>query len=191
MNKGWSFYRKLFTSTFYLSAFTFGGGYVIVPLMKKKFVDELKWIEEKEMLDMVAIAQSAPGVIAVNTSIMLGYRLAGISGAFITVLGTVLPPLIILSVISLFYAAFKENAAVHAVLKGMSAGVAALIADVTVNMSKNIIKEKNIFSILIMAVTFCAVFFFNVDVMYVLLISGVIGILYTLYRMSKNRGNAK
>jgi len=73
----------------------------------------------------------------------------------------------------------------------MSAGVAALIADVTVNMSKNIIKEKNIFSILIMAVTFCAVFFFNVDVMYVLLISGVIGILYTLYRMSKNRGNAK
>lgn len=191
MNKGWSFYRKLFTSTFYLSAFTFGGGYVIVPLMKKKFVDELKWIEEKEMLDMVAIAQSAPGVIAVNTSIMLGYRLAGILGAFITVLGTVLPPLIILSVISLFYAAFKENAAVHAVLKGMSAGVAALIADVTVNMSKNIIKEKNIFSILIMAVTFCAVFFFNVDVMYVLLISGVIGILYTLYRMSKNRGNAK
>lgn len=72
---------KLFISTLYLSAFTFGGGYVIVTLMKKKFVDDLHWIDEKEMLDLVAIAQSSPGAIAVNGAIVVGYKLAGIAGA--------------------------------------------------------------------------------------------------------------
>lgn len=73
-------YWKLFSSTFYLSAFTFGGGFVIIPLMKKKFVDNLHWIEEEEMLDLTAIAQSSPGAIAVNASILVGYRVAGWSG---------------------------------------------------------------------------------------------------------------
>ena len=87
-------YRKLFTSTFYLSAFTFGGGYVIIPLMKKKFADELHWIDENEMLNLAAIAQSSPGPVAVNAAILLGYRVAGITGALLTILGTVLPPFI-------------------------------------------------------------------------------------------------
>ena len=72
---------KLFVSTLYLSAFTFGGGYVIVTLMKEKFVDELHWIKEDEMLDLIAIAQSAPGAIAVNGAIVVGYKLAGLRGA--------------------------------------------------------------------------------------------------------------
>jgi chromate transporter len=95
MKKNLKFYWKLFSSTFLLSAFTFGGGYVIVPLMRKKFVDEFHWIEEKEMLDLVAISQSSPGAIAVNAAILIGYRLAGVLGAFVTILGTVLPCLII------------------------------------------------------------------------------------------------
>ena len=78
MKKSPALYCKLFTSTFYLSAFTFGGGYVIIPLMKKKFADDLHWIEEKEMLDLTAIAQSAPGPIAVNAAILIGYRIAGV-----------------------------------------------------------------------------------------------------------------
>ena len=78
MKKDLAFYRKLFTSTFYLSAFTFGGGYVIIPLMRKKFVEQFHWIEEEEMLDLTAIAQSAPGAIAVNASILIGYRLAAL-----------------------------------------------------------------------------------------------------------------
>lgn len=93
-------YRRLFASTFYLSAFTFGGGYVIIPLMKKKFVDDLQWIEEEEMLNLTAIAQSSPGAVAVNAAILLGYRVAGISGALVTILGTILPPFITLSIIS-------------------------------------------------------------------------------------------
>ena len=83
---------KIFWSTFYLSAFTFGGGYVIVSLMKKKFVDEYHWIEEEEMLDLVAIAQSAPGAIAVNGAIVIGYKLAGIAGILTAIAGTVIPP---------------------------------------------------------------------------------------------------
>ena len=108
---------KLFISTFSLSMFTFGGGYVIVPLMRKKFVKELGWIEEQEMLDLTAIAQSSPGAMAVNASILVGYRVAGVTGAFVAIVGTVLPPLIILSVISLFYTAFRDNLYVGFLLK--------------------------------------------------------------------------
>ena len=100
--KIWKMLLQLFVSTFYISAFTFGGGYVIIPLMKKKFVDELHWIDDEEMLNMAAIAQSSPGAVAVNASILVGYRVAGVVGAAISILGTVLPPLIIISVISLF-----------------------------------------------------------------------------------------
>ena len=95
---GRTLYWTLFASTFMLSAVTFGGGYVIVPLLKRKFVDELHWIDEQEMLDMVAIAQSSPGPLAVNASIIIGYRMAGVPGALLTALGTVLPPLVIISV---------------------------------------------------------------------------------------------
>ena len=77
--------QKLFLSTLYLSAFTFGGGYVIVTLMKKKFVDEYHWIEENEMLDLVAIAQSSPGPIAVNGAIVVGYKLAGMIGVLVSI----------------------------------------------------------------------------------------------------------
>ena len=86
--------RRLFFSTLYLSAFTFGGGYVIVTLLKKKFVDECHWIEEDEMLDLVAIAQSAPGAIAVNGAIVVGYKLAGMLGAAVAIVATILPPFV-------------------------------------------------------------------------------------------------
>lgn len=94
--------KKLFFSTLYLSTFTFGGGYVIVTLMKNKFVDELHWIDEEEMLDLVAIAQSSPGAIAVNGAIVVGYKLAGLPGVLLSILGAILPPMIILSAISFF-----------------------------------------------------------------------------------------
>ena len=73
-------FLKLFTSTFFISAFTFGGGFVIVPLLKRKFVEDLKWIDEKEMMDFIAIAQSSPGAVAINTSILIGYKTAGAKG---------------------------------------------------------------------------------------------------------------
>ena len=140
---------KLFLSTFKISACTFGGGFVIIPLLRRKFVEELGWIDEQEMMDLTAIAQSSPGAIAVNASILVGYRVAGIPGAMLTVLGTVLPPLIIISVISLFYKAFRDNAIVNAAMAGMLCGVAAVILDVVINMIKGIFKQKGFILIII------------------------------------------
>ena len=102
-------YTTLFLSTFKISSCTFGGGYVIVPLMKKRFVEELGWISETEMLDFISISQSAPGPIAVDVAIMVGYHVCGLKGAVIAGIGTILPPLIIISVISLFYKQFRDN----------------------------------------------------------------------------------
>lgn len=178
-------YRKLFTSTFYLSAFTFGGGYVIIPLMKKKFVDDLQWIEEEEMLNLTAIAQSSPGAVAVNAAILLGYRVAGISGALVTILGTILPPFITLSIISIFYTAFRDNTIVNAVLKGMQAGVAAVIADVVMSLGSNVFKQKDIVSVIVMVGAFISTFFFRINVMYIILVCGCIGAVKILIQMKK------
>lgn len=172
--------RKLFFSTLYLSAFTFGGGYVIVTLMKKKFVDEYKWIEENEMLDLIAIAQSAPGAIAVNGAIVVGYKLAGILGAIITILATILPPFVIISLISVFYTLFRDNVFVSQILEGMQAGVGAVIASVVYEMAAGIIHGKNAVSLFIMAAAFLATCVFNVNVIYVVIICILIGTFRTL-----------
>jgi chromate transporter len=142
MKKDVSFYLKLFTSTFIVSAFTFGGGFVIIPLLKKKFVDELNWIEESEMMDLAAIAQSTPGPIAINCSILIGYKLTGIKGALITAFGAALPPLIVISVISMAYEAFKTNTVVKFALRGMQAGIAAVIVDVVISMTRSILSVR-------------------------------------------------
>ncbi|HPJ02043.1 MAG TPA: chromate transporter [Candidatus Limiplasma sp.] len=168
---------KLFWSTFKLSSFTFGGGYVIVPLMKKQFVDKLHWIEEKEMFDFIAIAQSSPGPIAVNASVILGYHLAGIPGALVTVFGTVLPPLILLSIISVGYSAFIGNRLIQSVLRGMGAGVCAVIIDIVIDMSGKIIKQREIIPIMIAVAAFIAVATFNVNAMFVILTGVFIGLL--------------
>ena len=166
---------ELFLSTLYISSFTFGGGFVIVTFMKRKFVDDLHWIDEQEMLDLVALAQSSPGAIAVNAAILVGWRVCGFAGMLTAVLGTILPPMIILSVISLFYAAFASNVYVALVLKGMQAGVAAVILDVTCSLGGSVLKEKSVFSIVIMAAAFAATFFFNVNVIYIILTAGLLG----------------
>ncbi len=177
MEKIDNLYRKLFISTFYLSAFTFGGGYVIVPLMKEKFVEDLKWIEEKEMLDLVAIGQSSPGPIAVNTSIIIGYRMAGLKGALCTITGTILPPLIIISLISLFYEAFRSNQIVAAALKGMQGGVSAVIVEAVYKMAMGVFKEKKISQLIIMLVAFILAFVLKVNVILIIVAAILIGVM--------------
>jgi chromate transporter len=181
MDKNLKNYHKLFKSTFFLSALTFGGGYVIIPLMKKKFVDEFGWLEEEEMLNMAAMAQSAPGAMAVNVSILVGWRLMGLPGALVAIIGTVFPPLIILSVISLYYAAFRNNAIVSAVLKGMTAGVCAVIFDVIITMGGKIIKAKKLLPVLIMAGAFVAYFVLRVNIIYIILFCGTLGAMVSLH----------
>ena len=165
---------KLFTTSLYISAFTFGGGFVIIPLMRKKFVEDLHWLEEQEMLDLAAIAQSAPGAIAVNAAILLGYKIMGILGALVAILGTIIPPMVIISVISFFYNAFRTNVVVNAVLSGMQAGVAAVICDVVITMATTNVKQNKWLSAVVMPVVFVLTYFLDVNVVYIIL--GCIGI---------------
>ena len=183
-------YKELFFSTFKLSACTFGGGFVIIPLMRKKFVEELGWIEEDEMLDLTAIAQSSPGAIAVNAAILVGYHVAGILGAMLTVLGTVLPPLIIISIISMFYQAFRHNAVVNMAMAGMLCGVAAVICDVVINMAKTILQKKCMLPVAVMTSSFIAARFYSVNIIIIILVCGIIGAADTWYqgRMQKADG---
>ena len=157
---------KLFLSTFYLSAFTFGGGYVIVTLMKKKFVDEYHWIEEEEMLDLVAIAQSAPGAIAVN-------------GTIVAIIATILPPFIVITIISFFYEVFRDNQIVSLVLEGMQVGVAAVIASVVWEMAAGILFEKNWIPVLIMLGSLIAAACLSINAVAIILVCIVIGLIRT------------
>ncbi|MEG0076628.1 chromate transporter [Anaerorhabdus sp.] len=168
--------KKLFLSTLYLSAFTFGGGYVIITLLKNKFVDQYHWIDEKEMLDLVAIAQSAPGVMAVNGAIVVGYKLDGIFGVLISILGTVLPPFIIITIVSYFYEAFQANQFIALMLDGMQSGVAAVIAAVVVDMALGIVKEKSMLNNIVMIIAFISAFVFKINVAWIVITCIIIGI---------------
>ena len=179
---------KLFVSTLYLSAFTFGGGYVIVTLMKEKFVDELHWMEEDEMLDLIAIAQSAPGAIAGTQYTVVGYKLAGLLGAIVAIIATIIPPFAIMTVISYFYELFRDNFIVSKLLAGMQAGVGAVIASVVWDMGGGVVKQKSVVSDFIMLAAFLATCVFRVNVVYIILACIALGVLRTV--LAKRRKGA-
>lgn len=178
---------QLFKATFLLSAFTFGGGFVIVSLMKKKFVEDLQWLEEEEMLDITAIAQSSPGPIPINASVILGYRMYGVIGSLVAILGTALPPMIIISVISVFYTQFRSNRIIAIALQVMRAGVAAVIFDVVINLAKNVIATKRTLYILLMATAFVGKVILGVDAMIVILCCLIVGLVDLAMELRSNR----
>lgn len=177
MKKDYSKLRTLFKTMFVLSACTFGGGFVIVSLMKKKYVDELKWFEESEMLDVTAITQSSPGPLPVNASVIIGYRIAGVVGSLTAIAGTILPPMIIISVISLFYEQFRTNPYISTALQVMRAGVAAVIFDVVINLSGNVIRTKRLLYIAMMITAFAARYLLGISAMAVILTCLGIGLI--------------
>lgn len=183
--------RQLFFSTLYLSAFTFGGGYVIVSLLKEKFVDQLHWLDEDEMLDLVAIAQSSPGAIAVNGAIVVGDKLAGIPGVLCSVLGAIIPPFVILTVISFFYDAFKNNFVIQALLTGMKAGVSAVIISVVYDMASGIVKSRDLVLMCVMVLAFIANYFFKVNVIYIILICAALGAVRTIWHGHHGKARKK
>ena len=157
---------KLFFSMLYISSFTFGGGFVIATFMKEKFVDELHWIDEKEMLDI--------------TAILVGWQVDGLLGMFLAVLGTILPPMVTLSVISLFYAAFASNVYVAFALKGMQAGVAAVILDVVCGLGRNVLETHSPIYIGLMLLAFIASFVYDINVIFIILAATLFGIVRAL-----------
>ena len=152
---------------------------VIISMLQKKFVEELHWISQDEVMDLVAIAQSCPGVMAVNTSIIIGYHIAGVAGALLTVTGTILPPMIILTIVSMFYVQFRSNPVIALLLKGMQAGVAAVMINMTITMAGNVLKDREVFSLLMLIAASVAAVFFGVDIILILLVCGVAGGIYS------------
>ncbi len=177
--------RTLFFSMLYISACTFGGGFVIVTLMKRKFADQLHWLTEEEMLDMTALAQSSPGAIAVNAAILVGWKVEKAAGMAAAVLGTILPPMLILSVVSVCYSFFATNLYVAFVLKGMQAGVAAVILDVVWGLGHEILMTRSVFSILLMAAAFAAGFVWKINVILIILLAAIVGIVRSIAGLGK------
>lgn len=188
MKESLKFYVTLFCATFYISLFTFGGGYVIVPLLKKRFVDKYHWLDDEEMIDLVAIAQSSPGALAVNVAILVGYRLKGVAGSIVTIAATILPPFFVLSIVSVAYSTFINNSYINAMLKGMQAGVAAIILSVVLDMVKESKEERNTTFYFVLIVAFIASFLFRINVGFIILIAAFIGGIHKYPKKSKRDG---
>lgn len=173
-----SFIKKLwvlFITTFSISATT-NGGYAIVAAMRGKFVEKYHWMSEDEMLDLMSIGQSSPGPIAINTSVLAGYKIAGMPGAFVTLFGTVLPPLTIMSIVTIFYEFICSNEYVKIFMRGMQAGVAAMLVSVTIDLFLKVHKEKSIFSYVLMVLAFAYVMLTDLSIAYLAIACAVAGI---------------
>ena len=179
--------KKLFFSTLYLSTFTFGGGYVIVSLRKNKFVDELHWIDETEMMDLISIAQSSPGAVAVNGAIVVGYKLCGLAGAGLAILGAIIPPFVIISVISGFYTLFQSNPVIQSLLTGMRAGVGAVIVSVVWDMGFGVVKGKQFLPIVIIISAFIANYYFKINIIFIIFICIVFSVCKTVLDCGKEK----
>ncbi len=182
---------RLFFEMMKISAFTFGGGFVIIGMMRKKFCDELQWVTDDEVLDMTAIAQSAPGALAVNSAVIFGYRMAGVPGALISTLGTVIPPITIISIVCLIYDAFSTNVIVQTALRVMRAGVGAIIADVTIDLGMNVFKSGNILNIVLMFAAFVASWFFKVSAIKIILVFIALGLAMNFLKKKDEKNGGK
>ena len=187
--KSLSLYLWLFKVNFFISAFTFGGGYVVIPMIRKYFVTEKHLFSEDELMDMAAIAQSSPGAIAINLAVLAGFRSAGFSGAVLCGVSSVLPPFLILSVISTCYQVFRDLPVVASVLKGMEAAVGALIVDIVFDMGAAVLKEKKPFFASLMPAAFAGSFLLGINVMVILLICVAACLVY-YYLSAKRAVNA-
>ena len=176
---------KLFLSTLYISSVAFGGGLVIIELLRKRFVETYGWIKSEEMTDIIAIAQSTPGAIAGNAAMIIGYRILGIRGALVSLLATVIPPMVIISALTLSYNNIKDNIFVISLYKGMQAGAAAVILNLVYKMGKDLVKDKNIVIIILLITAFIAAFIFKLSVPLIILTAACIGVSYSYYKLYK------
>ncbi len=178
-------YAWLFVTNMMISAFTFGGGYIVVPMVRRFFVVKKQYFSEADLINMAAIAQSTPGAIAINLSALAGYKVAGVAGAVISCFAAVIPPLVILTCISAFYKIFVANRIVAAILKGMEAGVAALMIDFIADMCSLIIKQKSFLLSVMIPLSFLANFVLGMNVALILLLCCIVCILHVLFKKRK------
>lgn len=180
----------LFITFFKIGAFTFGGGYAMIPVIEKEMCDKHKWLKGEEILDIFAISESTPGPIAINSATFVGYRVAGVLGSFCATLGVVLPSFIVISVISLILQEFSQYKGVQYAFMGIRAGVLALIIKAFVSMYKKC--PKGLFSYIIMFLAFAVSMFIdiahlNISVIYIIISCALIGLVYSVIQRKRGK----
>jgi chromate transporter len=169
-------YFAAFLSFFKIGTFTIGGGYAMIPLIKKEVVEVKRWLTKEDFLDIIALSQSLPGILAINVAIFVGYRLKGTRGSLVTALGTALPSFLIILLIAIFFESYKNNALVEAVFKGIRPAVVALIAVPVFNLAKAAKLTYKTFFIPCVAALF--IWLLGISPIWVILVAGVGGFLY-------------
>ncbi len=178
-------YWDLFLVFFKIGAFTFGGGYAMIPLIRNEVVNKKKWINDDEFMDMLALAQSVPGPISLNTAIFVGNKRLGFKGSLFTGAGIILPSFIVILIVAILFTQFKDNHVVERVFKGIRPTVVALIAAPLVGLGKSAgVKLNNIWIPIVVALS---VWLLNVSPVYIILISIILGIVYFLFVKFKTK----
>lgn len=176
-----NFYLQSFLIFFKIGLFTIGGGYAMVPLIENEIVGKRKWVEKEDFIDLLAIAQSAPGIFAVNIAIFIGYKLRKKRGALAMTLGTVLPSFLIILAIALFFQQFKQYQVVENIFKGIRPAVVALIAAPTFSMAKS--AKINRYNVWIPVVSALLIWLLGVSPIYIIIMAGIGGFIYSKYKL--------
>ncbi|MBP1743980.1 MAG: chromate transport protein [Firmicutes bacterium] len=163
----------MFLSFLKIGAFTFGGGYAMVPLIEAEVVEKRKWLTAEEFVDILVISQTFPGAIAVNTSIFIGYKISGIVGAVLALLGTILPSFFIILLVVSFFMQFRENHYVDLVFKGIGAAVPAMVLAAVFSLTKSM--KKSYLNIIIISLSVASISLLHVHPVIVILVSGMYG----------------
>jgi len=169
-------YWESFKTFFKIGIFTLGGGYAMIPLIEEEVVNKHRWVEKEEMLDLIAIAQSCPGVFAINIAIFIGYKLRQERGAIATALGTALPSFLIILAIAIFFKQFEDNRIVAAIFRGIRPAVVALIAVPTFRLGQR--AKLNKFTIWIPIVCALLIWTLGVSPIYIIIAAGLAGYIY-------------
>lgn len=167
---------EIFLSIFKIGAFTFGGGYAMIPLIEQEVVNNKKWLNKDEFMDVLVVAQSLPGAMAINASIFLGYRIAGILGAISALIAVILPSFIIIILIAAFFMQFRNNYYVNAAFMGITAAVPMLVLVGAISLAKGI--PKNLRSLITILISLIALIFFYINPVVVIIVSGVYGAIF-------------
>lgn len=167
---------ELFISIFKIGAFTFGGGYAMIPLIEEEVVTKRNWIKKEEFMDILVVSQSLPGALAINTSIFLGYKIAGFIGAVAALLAVILPSFMIIILIATFFMKFRDNEIVNAAFKGISAAVPMLVLVGAISLSRGL--KKNTRTVLTIIISVIALSFFDINPILIIAIAAIFGILF-------------
>ncbi len=179
--------RALCMTFLKIGAFTFGGGYAMIPMIQREAVETHRWIDESEMLNMIAIAESTPGPIAINTATFIGYKVRGFWGALVATTSVVLPSLLVISLVSLALAFVQNNVWVQSAFAGVRAGVVVLILGAVMKLARHC--KKDVFHLSLILAAFFCVLFFDINSIYVLIGAGAVGVFVQLWRTRRCGGN--